>query len=124
MDNAEIQVGEYVRSSIDGIGKVYILGPVEEKGTEDEYQKIMLDINEKLQIADSEFITKHSFDLLDLIEAGDYVNGQRVVSNKDGLIDVGQEENYIWLDESKIQTIVTHEQMKSMEYKVGGENDR
>ena len=59
-------------------------------------------------------IIKHSKKLIDLIQVGDYVNGEKVV-NPNGLR---------WLykntgDEVKeIKSILTHEQFKAMEYKV------
>ena len=42
----------------------------------------------------------------------------RFVEN--GRIDIGQEESYLWLKNEHIVSVVTHEQFKSMEYKVGG----
>lgn len=68
-------------------------------------------------------ISKASHNIIDLIEVGDYVNGRLVYKN--------DEENYLYLigfdadgnfyeDSLKeIKSIVTHEQMEQMAYKVG-----
>jgi hypothetical protein len=66
-------------------------------------------------------ISKSSFNLIDLIELGDYVNGRRV-----GAIGEGDTKFIVFEDnarlemtvEENIKSIVTHEQFKSMEYEV------
>ena len=57
--------------------------------------------------------------LIDLIEVGDYVNGEYVtyINKKDNYIDVGY--NDAILRAKNIKSIVTKEQFESMEYKVG-----
>lgn len=76
---------------------------------------------------------KASFDIIDILEVGDYVNGLRVEKNKYGELytsyvyyggDIGKQcEVYTtWLKELKedmIYSIATHEQMEQMAYKVG-----
>ena len=68
-------------------------------------------------------IVKHSKQLIDLIEAGDYVNGHLVeevrISCFDSLIFVHEYE--IELREKDIKTILTKEQFEANCYKVGGE---
>lgn len=75
-------------------------------------------------------IKEHSFNIIDLIEVGDYVNGQLV---KHIAYFEGVEEpikKLIFADEyhliptevceqNEIKSIVTHEQFSQMEYKVG-----
>lgn len=63
---------------------------------------------------------KSSFNIIDLIKVGDYVNGHEVKSKQSGVrrIDIGEDENYVWLYGKDIKTIITHAQMKQMEYKV------
>jgi len=77
-----------------------------------------------------EEIVKHSFNILDLIEKGDYVNGLEVddfdyedgtlpaipVYTPDGLFNTI--ECYVPLEELDIKTIATKEQFKSVEYEV------
>ena len=59
-------------------------------------------------------IIKHSKNLIDLIEVGDYVNGSRVDELYDGYVFVENSDCRV----KEIETIVTKEQFKSMEYKV------
>ena len=84
----------------------------------DEYGEYICVIHEN----DSD-ILKASFNIIDLIEEGDYVNGRLVCKN--------EEENYLYLngfdadgnyyeDSIKdIKSIVTKEQFEQMSYKVG-----
>ena len=78
-----------------------------------------------------EDIIKSSPNIIDLIEVGDYVNGHKVVEvDLDDIDDYGNDFRYIeteydftlnhWVKENEIETILTKEQFKSMEYKVGG----
>lgn len=56
--------------------------------------------------------------LIDLIEVGDYVNGHSVKSIQKGVhrIDIGEDENYVWVYNENIKSIVTREQFKQMSY--------
>ena len=121
MTNTEIQVNEYVRT-IDGyIRKVT---QVNEKGSYDClcWGAYFVDKDYKhCKGISAKKIKSHSFNLIDLIEAGDYVNGLPVRFVENGRIDIGQEENYLWLKNEHIVSVVTHEQFSSMEYRVGGE---
>jgi len=57
---------------------------------------------------------------MDLIEIGDYVNGEKVMLNNDGNIKIGTtRDNIVFNNEKFIKTIVTKEQFESMSYKVG-----
>ena len=78
-------------------------------------------------------IKKASHNIIDLIEAGDYVNGLRVEKSKYGELytsytymggDIGlQQETYTTFlkdyKEDDIYSIITREQFESMSYKVG-----
>ena len=63
---------------------------------------------------------KFSFNIIDLIEVGDYVNGWKVLYWTDGtkIVDDGYATN---LDKIGIKSIVTKEQFSAMEYKVESE---
>lgn len=69
-----------------------------------------------------ENVVKASYDIIDLIEVGDYVNGHEVKSKQSGVkrIDIGEDENYVWLYENDIKSIVTKEQFESMKYSLEG----
>ena len=74
---------------------------------------------------DEENIIKASYNLIDLIEVGDYVNGKRVynISIVDGLkyLDV-EVEDYLsdipFINADQITSIVTKEQFNSVKYEV------
>ena len=70
---------------------------------------------------DKNNIIKSSPNIIDLIEVGDYVNGHTVKMIKEdkSKIDIGEGEDYFWLRNQDILSIVTKEQFESMEYKVG-----
>lgn len=107
MEN-EIKVGEFIRTKLGDIKKI----------TEG-FEFIIKRYNE----SDNK-IVKHSSNLIDLIECGDYVNGKQV-SN----VDKVDNTNFIeWTDgdmykteienDKFIKTIVTKEMMESISYKV------
>jgi hypothetical protein len=74
-------------------------------------------------------IIKSSPNIIDLIEVGDYVNGhlvknRRAICNENlgghpKQVDIGENEDYMWLSEKQIKSIVTKEQFESMEYRIG-----
>lgn len=110
----EIKVGEYVRLNDGTIGKYNInknwINVVE---TNDKY--IGFDIETD--------IVKHSKNIIDLVEAGDYVNGLEVykgkVANGEEKLLVGSYMiNGMALEVVNIKTIVTKEQFASLEYKI------
>ena len=84
-------------------------------------------------ILEEKEIIKASHNIIDLIKAGDYVNGLRVEKSKYGKLytsytymggDIGlQQETYTTFlkdyEEDDIYSIVTSEQFESMSYKVG-----
>lgn len=110
----EIKVGEYVRSYLGTIGKV---------------TKIDSNTNTKFLYEHKTLITieknvyKHSKNIIDLIEVGDYVNGEKVDTVlRDGIIYYDKlrihTTEYNDYFEEDIKSIVTKEQFASMEYKI------
>ena len=118
----EIKVGEYVRINNDfrlialGIGKVIRINQ----------DTIYVKNNFELPFAFKlENIAKHSKNLIDLVEDGDYVNGYKIIA-------INYKENYITiqninefdengikvLQEDEIKTILTKEQMEANCYTV------
>lgn len=59
---------------------------------------------------------KASFNIIDLIEVGDYVNGYKVTDKFDYLLSFGNADWY--MNEEDIKTIVTKEQFANIEYKL------
>ena len=112
----EIKIGEYVRSVLGSIGKV---------------TKIESNTNTRFLYEDKSLITidkkvyKHSFNIIDLIEVGDYVNGYKVSDKESTLLCT----NVKGIDKSGyhipisqygegIETIVTKEQFEIAKYEV------
>ena len=77
-------------------------------------------------------IVKHSKQLIDLIECGDFVNGYKVISvDYDVMndttecieLDLNSNYQYNFISIRQIKTILTKEQMEANCYKVGGEDE-
>lgn len=78
-------------------------------------------------------IEKASYNIIDILEVGDYVNGSKVIDisiigkDKEKWVWVEQMEytdnkygdDYVGYNNEQIKSIVTKEQMEQMEYKVG-----
>ena len=123
----ELKVGMYVRTNLGNIGKIvkeythqnYIVSYPEP-------QEWVLDtgyvLNEALMY-NNEDIIKASYNIIDLIAVGDYVNGGKVIDivGNDVFVSNFYEEQCIEYIRSKdIKSIVTSQQFESMSYKVGG----
>ena len=120
MEN-EIKVNEYIRTEYGEIAKV-----IEYKN------EIVFDKEIKFYgmyrgyICEDElnFIVKHSFNLIDLIQCGDYVNGKEVIMDLQKSKEwYKSEDDFITckdytFEENEIKEIVTKEQMESISYKV------
>ena len=117
----EIEVNEYVRTKDGIIDKVIIEydGKCNNSNCDEKH------ISCKYNYYNEKDIVKHSKQLIDLIETGDYVNGHLVeevrISCFSSSIFVHEYE--IELHENDIKTILTKEQMKANCYKVGGEDE-
>ena len=81
--------------------------------------KIWIITSQKAIYGHRKDIIKASHNIIDLIEVGDYVNGLPVRFVEESRVDIGQAEDYFWLKNQHIKSIVTHEQLEQMEYKVG-----
>lgn len=118
----DLKVGEYVRTN-DGIFKVtkidglYIY--LDKEYFDNQYQ-MMRDVTFK------ERIIKHSFNIIDLIEVGDFVNGMKVDDiskiqrfNKpiQKCLWANIDDGYDIINE-EIKTILTKEQMEAIQYVV------
>ena len=122
----EIQVGEYVKSTDGFIAKV------------EEIDEDFIDFDSPIIIGydglcsyfgrdQLHFIAKHSFNIIDLIEEGDYINGNSVLSIGLTYLTTGIEKHFKVVDchgyldilkQNDIKSIVTKEQFKAMEYEV------
>lgn len=102
----DIKVGEYIRTSAGKIDKI----------TNNNYYIPQYAICEK-GIVDKENIVNHSKDLIDLIEVGDFINGNRVYKITSACVYcVGKAvQNKLTIN---IETILTHEQYQANCYTV------
>lgn len=121
----KLQVGEYCRTAG---GRIFKVSEVETYGG---CNYIPKDENKTLIVS---AIVKHSFNLIDIIEEGDYVNGHLVVEHayEKGRLFVSvvyiggkvvtTSEDYSWEltkdNEDMIKSILTHERFESASYKV------
>ena len=78
-------------------------------------------------------VVKASYNIIDILEVGDYVNGSEVldfenkyIEEKDTFVPIGvvTENCYLkytdsWIIEKNIKSVITHEQIEQMAYKVG-----
>lgn len=120
----EIKVGEYIRTEDGCIGKV-------SKILETDIEEIYYCCDTSITGGYEADITKHSHNIIDLVEVGDYVNGKCVFATENRINDSGEKvvlaENYDeWTDDGvisnkDIETILTHELYEANCYKVGGE---
>lgn len=105
----EIKVGEYIRDRAGNIAKVM----------KNHNNMFEIESNTGARINQfKELIVKHSKNIIDLIECGDYVNGQYVEK-------INQYENGKFItvltgiiDEQDIETILTKEQYEQNSYRV------
>ena len=123
-DRNEIEVNDYVRTKNGVIDKVDALYGMIENTVHLENQKWF----------DIKNIVKHSKQLIDLIEVGDYVNGSKVLAVMEdmetGELHLEMTSNYTneeigdcTIYDKDIKTILTKEQFEANCYKVGGEDD-
>lgn len=111
----KLEVGMYVRTDNGIIGKIY-----EKNGNMFTYKDSNRDYI-TYDLLHSEII-KASFDIIDILEEGDYVNGFKVIDIVENDIYVSDyyAESCIGIVKVKdIKSIVTKEQFEQMAYKVG-----
>ena len=120
----DLKVGQYVRFK-DKRGNTYIRN-IKEVCNEQPHKSggaIIIDKNaNNVPYVSLKNIIKASFDIIDILEVGDYVNGYKVIDivENDIYISDYYAESYIGIVKAKdIKSIVTHEQMEQMAYKVG-----
>lgn len=77
--------------------------------------------NKKLGVF-TEDIVKASYNIIDILEVGDYVNGREAVDifydANDDVMDVCVLGSIVY-DNNEVKSVITHEQMEQMAYKVG-----
>ncbi len=120
---SEIQkVGEYgLENSTEGMYARTtngILGIIVNANSDELINGPEIEVNERIYCVERDSIKDIKENIIDLIEVGDYVNGKYVYKITAGCIYfkgyAHENKSILW-----IQSIVTKEQFKSIEYKVG-----
>ena len=110
----KIEVGQFVRLKSGYICKIININDFREPsmkyGVEANYLKDIMFIGD-------DDIVKASYNIIDILEEGDYVNNERVEEIWKEIVLVGQECRPISFN--NIKSIVTHEQMEQIAYRVG-----
>ena len=121
--NFELKENMHVRTKDGEIHKI--------KSINDEYIKYENDFG--IPYESKEYIVKASYNIIDILEKGDYVNGSKVIDisiigkDKEKWVWVEQMEDtdnkygddYVGYNNEQIKSIVTKEQFESMSYRIG-----
>ena len=115
----KLEVGQFVRTDNGIIGKIY-----EKIGDMFTYKDSNRDYI-TYDLLHSEII-KASYNIIDILEVGDFVNGYKVVDiirnnrklEPSTMIYCEYGSRYIGFYNESIKSVITHEQMEQMEYKV------
>ena len=103
----EIKVNDYVRTDNGIIGKYKV---------NKNWINVIETNNKDIGIDIEKDIVKHSNNIIDLIECGDYVNGVRILDITGDYIHTDEWDCCKERLNKKIKSIVTHEQYSSLEY--------
>ena len=118
-----MKVGDYVRTKHLGGSIEKIIEIIPKEKTEDLVKRYITDISKVyMQSITEEQIIKSSSNIIDLIEVGDYVNGDKVVNfmlNNNLRAGVIVDSSHYGYDFDEIKSIVTKEQFENCMYKVG-----
>lgn len=126
----KLEVGMYVRTKWGDIRKIERIWNDTDFNVDKTYYNYNIEEDTLGCVLNEDIIKEPSFNIIDLIEAEDYVNGSKVikienVENYPDLSSVKIEKSdfrygvYETVFEKDIKAIVTHEQMEQMAYKVG-----
>ena len=112
-----MKVGDYVRTEC-GIAKIKSF-ETKNKGVINLDKDIMIcNMDCYRNCCSINQVIKSSSNIIDLIEAGDYVNGHLVIKRHNDLM---LEDTFDLIQDEDIKSIVTKEQFEAMQYKVGDE---
>ena len=114
----KLEVGMYVKTKNGYICKIININDYREPnmkyGIEANY------LRDIMFIGDND-IAKASYNIIDILEVGDYVNGVKVINIDDEWIIMSNMQVPILksIANGMIKSVITHEQMEQMAYKVG-----
>ena len=111
----EIKVGDYVRSNDGYIGKIINIREEDKRKCDTYYS-----CDNCMASGFYEHIKKHSKNIIDLIEVGDYVNGERILDITGDYIHTNETDHSKFYLRKHIKTILTKEQYMQNCYTVEG----
>lgn len=111
-----IEVGEYVRTKN---GEIAIFRGYNERKTSQWIYKLEFQKKKFPKYCAEGYITNHSKNIVDLIEPGDYINGNKVLQKIGNFLevsscDIGNNRIYDYM----IKSILTKQQFSNMEYRL------
>lgn len=123
----KLEVGMYVRTNKVGIKKIY---KIDNNKTKYKYLYKLKNQDGDgcidLGVLCEDDIVKFSYFIIDILEVGDYVNGNIILykdtgiaHNQNLIVCIGRDEERHIYDETCIKSIVTKEQFEQMAYKAG-----
>ena len=108
----KLEVGQFARLKSGYICKIININDFREPnmkyGVEANYLKDVMFIGD-------DDVVKASYNIIDILEKGDYVNGFPVIHKENDILKCGL---LVQFKENEIKSIVTHEQIEQMAYKV------
>ena len=115
----EIQVGEYVRIKDGLIGQFYNIEEGYDGNIIVNFEEFAYEYEDVKQFYED--IVKHSKNIIDLIEVGDFVNGAYIyeIGNAENGDKWIHNLNGLLLYNEDIKTILTHEQFENNIYRIG-----
>ena len=119
-----MKVGDYVRTNRGIIAKIIKVNSTGSITCDRSVYYGFNVVNSKRILKDFSSIVKSSSNIIDLIEVGDYVNGEKVIRLFNPTFLSMGELPYVITDKNsyepqEIESIVTKKQFENMEYKVG-----
>ena len=124
----ELKEGMYIRTKLNDFCNMISIRKIEEIDYEDD-NKFWIDdyiidtFGDEQNKLSEEDVDKASDDITDLIKAGDYVNGVKVTEEMIKMRDEQRvfglpDKDRVFIDEIKVNNIVTKEQFNSVKYEV------
>lgn len=121
----EIEVGDWIRTKKGNIDKIACEFDKNNWRSKNTYGELIVRCLDNIYLLDD--IVKHSKNIIDLIEVGDYVNGYKVISIDTNApndckecieLDRNNTYEYQWISRNEIETILTKEQYQANCYTV------
>ena len=129
----ELKVGMYVRFDWKKQQLPIIIGKITEVHYDEDEKYYFYLTDNGLVIGEDNLVKEPSYNIIDLIEVGDYVNNSKVIKieeyNNEKYVYVEEmefcnacnEDENVYYKEEDIKSIVTKEQFSQMEYKVSND---